>query len=78
MSSETSPQFDPKKGFVININEVAESGYYTCKPKHPSIMNQADSVDILVQWISKSCEFQTLSTNTVYVNVLFYIGYEIF
>ncbi|KAL5278980.1 KDR family protein [Megaselia abdita] len=52
MSSETSHMFDPKKGFVININGVAESGDYKCRPKYPSIMNDGECIDFMVQLIN--------------------------
>lgn len=58
MSSETAPMFDPKKGFVININGVAESGDYQCRPKYPSILNDKECVDFMVQLISLNREFQ--------------------
>lgn len=59
MSSETSPMFDPKIGFVININGVAESGDYKCRPKYPSSRNDKECVDFMVQLISFNCEFKT-------------------
>lgn len=43
--------FDPKKGFVININGVAESGNYQCRPKYSSIMNDGESIDFMVQFV---------------------------
>lgn len=57
MSSETSPKFDPRKGFVINIRGVAESGDYKCRPKYSSIMNDDESIDFMVEFVNTNREF---------------------
>lgn len=57
MSSDTSSTYDPKIGFIINIDRVEESGDYKCRPKYPSVTNEDECVDFMVEFVDKNREF---------------------
>ncbi|XP_055918691.1 vascular endothelial growth factor receptor 1-like [Eupeodes corollae] len=47
-SSKTYHQYDPKRGFVLQIQGITQSGSYACKPQQPSQFNKKEEVDFLI------------------------------
>ncbi|XP_055840031.1 vascular endothelial growth factor receptor 1 [Episyrphus balteatus] len=47
-SSEQTGRYDPKRGFVVQIQQITEAGLYSCKPQQPSPLNEEEEVNFLI------------------------------
>ncbi|XP_055921707.1 vascular endothelial growth factor receptor 1-like isoform X2 [Eupeodes corollae] len=47
-SSETSGRYDPKRGFVVQIQKLSEAGHYSCRPQQPSPENEEEELYFVI------------------------------